>query len=177
MFFIPGFLISIATFPGVVVHELAHLLACRWSGTPVYAVCYFRVGNPSGFVVHGPAERPWQSIAIGLAPFLVNSLLGALIAFPAALMFNLGGGGGWIDVFLMWMGVSIAMHALPSTGDAKAMWAAVSGQRAGWATKIMVGPLVGLIYLMSIASVFWFNLIYGWFLCMLLPSLIVAVLA
>jgi hypothetical protein len=33
--FIPGFLISIATFPGVVVHELAHVAFCKFTDTRV----------------------------------------------------------------------------------------------------------------------------------------------
>lgn len=33
---IPGFLISLVTFPGVMVHELAHLVFCKLTNTPVY---------------------------------------------------------------------------------------------------------------------------------------------
>ena len=51
MFFIPGFLIAIVTFPGVIVHEAAHLFFCRWFKLEVYDVCFFRVGNPSGYVI------------------------------------------------------------------------------------------------------------------------------
>lgn len=49
---IPGFLISIVTFPGVIVHEMAHQIFCRLCGVAVFDVCYFRFGNPSGYVVH-----------------------------------------------------------------------------------------------------------------------------
>lgn len=40
---IPGFLISIATFPGVIVHEAAHQLFCRLTKVAVLDVCYFRL--------------------------------------------------------------------------------------------------------------------------------------
>lgn len=49
---IPGFLISILTFPGVIVHEIAHQLFCRICGVAVLDVCYFKAGNPAGYVVH-----------------------------------------------------------------------------------------------------------------------------
>jgi hypothetical protein len=51
MFFIPGPLIALATFPGVIVHELAHQLFCRWFRIPVLNVCYF-----TGYPVTGHAD-------------------------------------------------------------------------------------------------------------------------
>lgn len=51
MFFIPGELISILTFPGIIVHEFAHMLFCRIRKVAVFDACYFRVGNPAGFVI------------------------------------------------------------------------------------------------------------------------------
>ena len=47
---IPGFVISIITFPGVIVHELAHQLFCRWCKVPVYEVKYFQCKNPLYFI-------------------------------------------------------------------------------------------------------------------------------
>ena len=55
MFIIPGVLVSAVTFPGVVVHEAAHMLFCRIRGVAVLDVCFFRFGNPAGYVVHDAA--------------------------------------------------------------------------------------------------------------------------
>jgi hypothetical protein len=115
MFFIPGPLIALATFPGVIVHELAHQLFCRWFRIPVLNVCYFRVGNPAGFVIHEPATKSYQSVLISVGPFLVNTIIGALVSFPAAIPVIRFGAGDLLDYFLIWLGVSIAMHAIPST--------------------------------------------------------------
>jgi MFS-type transporter involved in bile tolerance (Atg22 family) len=101
MFFIPGPLIALATFPGVIVHELAHQLFCRWFRIPVLTVCYF----------------------------------------------------------LIWLGVSIAMHAIPSTGDAKSMWQSVKDVSP--VTRLLVMPIVGVIYLATIGRFFWLDLFYG----------------
>lgn len=79
MCFIPGALIAILTFPGIIVHEFAHKSFCQRVGVPVYEVCYFRCGNPAGYVKHGPVQRYSQAFLIGVAPFIVNSLLAFII--------------------------------------------------------------------------------------------------
>jgi hypothetical protein len=41
--FIPGFLISLVTFPGVIVHELAHVAFCKFTDTRVLNASPYRV--------------------------------------------------------------------------------------------------------------------------------------
>jgi hypothetical protein len=48
MFFIPGQLISLLSFPGIIVHEFAHLIFCRLRKVAILDVCYFRFDNPAG---------------------------------------------------------------------------------------------------------------------------------
>ncbi len=166
MFFIPGPLSALATFPGVIVHELAHQLFCRWFRVPVLKVCYFRVGNPAGFVIHEPPTK---------RPFLINTIMGALIAFPAALPVIKFGAGDLLDYFLIWLGVSIAMHAIPSTGDAKSLWQSMKGAGVSSVVRFMVAPVVGIIYLAALGRVFWLDLIYGIGVAVGLPTLLVAI--
>ena len=64
---IPGFVISIATFPGVIVHEFAHQLFCRLAKVAIFEVCYFRIGNPSGYVTHEIPKKTYQNVLILLA--------------------------------------------------------------------------------------------------------------
>ena len=177
MFIIPGVLISAVTFPGVVVHEFAHYLFCRWTRTQVLAVCFFRFGNPAGYVVHQLPDAPWKSVAISMGPFLINSVVGMAMAFPGTLKLFVLGSPDWLDMVVVWLGLSVGMHAIPSRGDAKSMWSSVSGPRAGLVIKILVLPLVGLVYLMSIASIFWADLIYGAAICLGPPMLLVQLLA
>jgi len=177
MFFIPGSLISAITFPGVVIHELAHQLFCRFFNIPVFEVCYFRFGNPAGYVIHGESENWVHQVLVSAGPFFINSLLGALLTFPSALrIFEFNGATTPIDGVLMWFGISIAMHSIPSTGDAKSMWAAVSGKRVPIIAKLCVSPVVGLIFILSVGSVLWLDLLYGVAVSLALPKLIVAVL-
>ena len=41
----PGLFVSILTFPGVIVHELAHQLFCYMCNIKVNKVVYFQFGN------------------------------------------------------------------------------------------------------------------------------------
>lgn len=177
MFFIPGPLIALATFPGVIVHELAHQLFCRWFRVPVLGVCYFRVGNPAGFVVHEPTRNPWHSLLISVGPFLINTLIGAIIAFPAALPVLKFRAGDGLDYLLVWLGVSIAMHAIPSTGDAKSLWATACAENVPWLGKVVAAPVVGIIYLATLGRFFWLDLLYGVGIALGLPTLLVWLIA
>jgi hypothetical protein len=178
MFFIPGSVISALTFPGVIIHELAHQLFCRHFRIPVYEVCYFRFGNPAGYVVHGRSEHWAHQVLVGIGPFFLNSLLGALLAFPSALrVFEFDGATSMLDTVLIWLGVSIAMHAIPSKVDAKSIWAAISEKNTPVLAKFGVAPLVGLIYVLNAGSVIWLDLVYGVAVSVALPELLVTLLS
>ncbi|MHB1001629.1 MAG: metalloprotease family protein [Armatimonadota bacterium] len=177
MMFIPGWLISILTFPGVIVHEIAHQLFCRIYRVAVFDVCYFRFGNPAGYVIHEVPRSSFQHIMIGIGPFIINSVVGGLIAMFGvipALQFE---SGGLFDYLMIWLGVSIAMHAFPSTGDAKSIWNALWSDKSSAATKLVGTPIVGLIYLGAAGSFFWLDLIYGVAVAYFIPNMIISIMA
>jgi hypothetical protein len=174
---IPGFIIALLTFPGVIVHELAHQFFCRLLKVPVFKVCYIRVGNPSGYVIHEHPHSPWKSLLIGYGPLLVNSILGTLIAFPAVLSLIYLNNGWWLDGLLLYLGFSIAMHSFPSTGDAASIWKAIMGPSSSIFAKIVGVPLVGIIWAGAVGSVFWLDAIYGGCLVGFAPGLIAKLLA
>lgn len=169
---IPGFLISIATFPGVIVHELAHAFFCKITGTQVFKVCYFRLGNPAGYVIHAQPTNVWKHILIGVGPLLFNTLIGLLFGFIAFFEHidtnKLTVAAG---VF-MWLAISIAIHSFPSTGDAKSIWNSVWSQGTPVAAKLIGTPLVAIIFLGALGSIFWLDLIYGFGVVVELPKLL-----
>ncbi len=183
MFFIPGIVISAVTFPGVVVHELAHQICCRICRIPVYKVKYFQFQNPCGYVIHETTPNPWKNLLTGLGPFFVNTILGMIITFPAYYCLwgrgrYLFGYGGVADamkvvcVLLYWLGLSILMHAFPSTGDAKSMIQSImKNPDVSILVKVITAPFIGLIYVGAIGSVVWLDLLYGIGMSMLLPKL------
>src|SRR5438132_94908 len=84
MFLIAGWMISILTFPGVIVHEMAHRIFCDLCGVPVYKACYFRVGNPAGYVLHAPVSDLRSSFFISVGPIMVNTLLSMFLGYFVA---------------------------------------------------------------------------------------------
>jgi hypothetical protein len=173
--FIPGFLVSMVTFPGVIVHEIAHQFFCRVTGTPVLDVCYFRIGNPAGYVVHDQPASPGKHLLVSIAPFFVNTLVGAVIGAPSAISSFTFDHADLLDIVLIWLGVSIAMHSFPSTGDARSLWSALDQEP--WWLKTLIAPIVGIIFLGAILSFVWVDVIYGVVVAALLPKLLIFWLA
>jgi len=172
MFFIPGFLISIATFPGIMVHELAHLVCCHLTGTKVHEVCYFQVDNPAGYVIHERPTNVWKHILIGVGPFLFNTLVGLICGVIAWRMHLDPDHVGVMGGIFLWLAISIAMHAFPSTGDARSIWQAIWGEGAPLAARLFGTPLVAIIFLGAIGSFFWLDLVYGLGVVLALPKMI-----
>ena len=77
---------------------------------------------------------------------------------------------------LIWLGVSITMHAFPSTGDVASIWAADRSRGTGLATRVIATPIVGLIYLGALGSFFWLDLFYGIAVAAALPAALVRIL-
>jgi Putative zincin peptidase len=170
--FFPGYLVATATFPGVIVHEFAHKLFCILTKTRVLDVCYFRVGTPSGYVIHEPASTVWKSILIAVGPLFANSIIGFLIGMFAGLFFYRLSGLPFLGAILAWVAVSVAMHAFPSTGDAQVIWKAIWTKGAPLPPRLVGTPVVAVIYLGAIGSAFWLDVIYGAMIAILLPMAI-----
>lgn len=166
---IPWWFITILTFPGIIVHELSHELFCGLFGVRVHKVCYFRLGNPAGYVIHDPPEKGSHRIFISVGPFLLNSIAGALIALPGTMAILHMHPWRRLDIILLWLGISIAMHAFPSTGDAKGVWKALWGRNSSILARLVAIPILPLIYLGAIGSMFWLDLIYGIAVAVILP--------
>jgi hypothetical protein len=175
--FIPGILITILTFPGVIVHELAHQLFCRWFRIPVFEVVYFQAKNPAGYVIHETPEKKWQSIMISIGPFFINTILGALIALPAALPVFEYGNANFMHYVLMYLGISIAMHAFPSTGDAASIFKMLKEKDTRFWVKVIGYPVIGVIYLGTLGSFFWLDAVYGVAVAIGFPHLLISVLS
>lgn len=170
---IPGEVIALLTFPGVIVHEAAHMLFCRLRKVAVLDVCFFRFGNPSGYVIHEPTEDFTSVFLISVGPFLLNSLLCLVFCFPALVPVRIFDHVDILSMILIWLGISIGMHAFPSTQDAQNLWnQAKQAARNFNPLAILSFPLVVLIYVANLLSFFWFDTIYGFAIGLLLPLLI-----
>lgn len=173
MFFIPGRLIAALTFPGVIIHEMAHMFFCKLNGIPVLDVCFFQFENPSGYVIHEEAKKFNASFWVSVGPFFINSLLCIVICFPAYLPIEYFGVDNTLSYFLLWLGISIGMHAFPSTQDAKNLLVYAKKEVSTFNLLAMISfPLVLLIYIANLLSIFWFDYLYGFAIGIGLPSLL-----
>jgi hypothetical protein len=123
---------------------------------PVYKTCYFRLGNPAGYVIHGPVDNYGKAFLIATAPFLVNTAV-AVILFFIAVIIPLG----LITYLLYWLGISIAMHSFPSSEDADNLWHYSKRALRRNPLALFGFPVVGLIKLAGKLSAIWFDLLYA----------------
>lgn len=168
---IPGFLIAIATFPGVIVHEAAHFWMCRLRRIAVLDVCYFRIGDPCGYVIHEQTDDFTSSFLIATGPFFVNSLLCILICFPVVAPMRLFRSTEPWTYVILYLGISIGMHAFPSTADAKGLWNSCRLATSRGNIWAMISyPLVVLIFVANVLSIVWFDYLYGLAIGLWLPD-------
>jgi hypothetical protein len=119
--YIPACVIALATFPGVILHEIAHKFFCDIYRVPVYEVKYFAASKNAGHVIHEPIDNSKKNAIIGLAPLLINSIVCVLFLIPHFLPFLMGSSFVStytpLDIFLIWVGLSCGLNALPSEAD------------------------------------------------------------
>jgi Putative zincin peptidase len=177
MIFIPGELIALLTFPGVIIHEAAHMLFCKWGRVAVLDMCFYRWGNPAGYVIHEEPRSFHTAFLISVGPFIVNSLVCILFCFPAFVPMRIFHVQDPISVllsyFLLWLGLSIGMHAFPSTADANVLWKQARKAAANYnPLAILSFPLVAIIYVANFGRMFWLDLMYGIAIGLGLPELV-----
>ncbi len=149
---IPGIVISVLTFPGIIVHEFAHKIFCQLFGVKIHEVRYFRFGSPAGYVIHDAPKKFAQTFFITTGPFIVNTIVAIPLFFVSKLT-NLG-------IFAL-LGIMIGMHAFPSSGDAKTLWRESNRHIKDNFLAIIGYPFAVIIWVASILRVIWFDLIYA----------------
>ena len=165
------------TFPGVVVHEYAHAWACRRMGIRIIKVCYLRLGNPLGYVLH---ERPGyavQHIMVAVAPFFVSTVIALAVSLAATVLVASHALEGSQDIVMplgVWLGFSIALHAFPSCGDADSLWNEVRSPDVGLFAKLALVPVVGMIRLTGFGSRVWLDVLYAVTVVAVPPLLVAA---
>lgn len=167
---IPGVVVTVVTFPGVIVHEAAHLLFCRLRKVAVFDVCFFQVENPAGYVIHEPTDNFRTAFAVGLGPFLVNSVLCVLFCSAAILPIwelRVETGLPWL---FAWLGISIGMHAFPSQQDIANVrdLRAIASADGDLLAKLSA-PILLLLRLADVGRVVWVDALYAVAIGVLLP--------
>ncbi len=160
---IPGFLISLATFPGVVLHEFAHKIAADFFGVRVLEVKYFvfsfnLFGGEAGYVIHEIPKRYIESLCISAAPLLINSLATIVVGYFASAMDQESGA----YLFLFWLGMSLGAHSFPSNRDMDNV------REHSRQENYVIGAFSHVLYyvmvILNFASMFWLDFVWAFLL-------------
>jgi len=102
-------LLEILFYPGVIIHEAMHFLACLLLGIRVTKVSF---GLKTSYVQHVDSNA-WKTILIALAPFLLSNFIASIIIYytlisrPDLILF----------LILLWVALTIIYHSIPSKKD------------------------------------------------------------
>ncbi|PLX27654.1 hypothetical protein C0583_00235 [Candidatus Parcubacteria bacterium] len=159
MIFIPGWLISIFTFPGVIIHEWSHKKFCDWTGVKVNKVVYFRFGNPAGYVLHDKPTTYKQTFYISAGPLFLNSVLTLIFGYLASQTYI---DSGLYFIFL-WIAISAGMHAFPSDHDGKNIVTESKNslKEGGTFIHYLAYPFYWILWIANKLRFFWFDLVYA----------------
>lgn len=163
MFIIPGQLISLITFPGVIIHEVAHLLFCKIFNVKVHEICFYQFDSVAGYVTHEELDSPLKVFMISTGPLIINTLIGGLVGLSAAVPAYEFGSFRFIDVLVIWLGISIAMHSFPSSSDSQSIRNFVKNNNVSKIIKYTFTPLSYVFEVASALSVVWIDFVYGVF--------------
>ncbi|MCK4326923.1 MAG: DUF3267 domain-containing protein [Candidatus Diapherotrites archaeon] len=114
---------SVLLFPGMMLHEISHALACALLGVGVTKVKLW--GRRGASVTHS-ATTGWKNFAVAIAPFFVNTALAAVALWVGhaglqkMVFFEPGKAASLL--FFYWLGVSFAYYAFPSEADLNSGW-------------------------------------------------------
>jgi len=134
-------------FPGITVHELAHIFACIILGVKIKSVKI--LSFKEGYVVH-ESSRNYKNIIVAIMPFFFNILLAIGFAFLIKSQISI-----YLKIFLIWIAVSSLFFSVPSKQDANNVFVAIKKSYTRkqnvliWLIKIILIPITLLILILS----------------------------
>lgn len=147
------FMLRLIFYPGVIVHELSHLIICLFLGVKVKKLSF---GITESYVKHDQTD-PIRMSLIALAPFYLGFIWGGLAFHLAKLMYF--SQLIWF-VVLNYLGICILYYSIPSSQDTKNIFNTIKNKiRKKWKkNKIQVIFLCFFVYLPIFLIGFFVNL-------------------
>ncbi len=144
--------------PGIIVHELSHAVFCLLFGVKIYKINLLSYNKVAGYVVHAEPTRFLPSFFISFGPLIINSSLAVWLFSQVTLIFN------WQDIILIWLAIALGLQAIPSTGDAKALFKNANHNILRNPLLILFYPLVLVLYLLNFLKYLFIDFIFVAFL-------------
>jgi hypothetical protein len=156
--------------PGVIIHEISHVIMCYLMKCQVVEVCYFRsIFDASGFVKHVKSTKLLNTSLIGISPIFLTPL--SLILFIIAnitLNNNI-----LISFILYWLAIVIAIGSVPSSADINTIYDCINDIASTDKSIVVYLPYVQFADVITSFSRNHLNLIYVYFIYLI--SLIIIV--
>lgn len=150
-------IVSAITFIGVIFHEYGHKLFCDLTGVKVVKVCYFRFGNPSGYVIHDRPKKFIHSFLIAVGPLLSGAFF-ALLFYIITKSFSWQ---EWLKYLFLWLGSSVAVNSFPSNQDAESLWKDTNRHITRNILAVIGYPFAVIIWIANGLNIIFFDLIYA----------------
>ncbi|MEA1925266.1 MAG: metalloprotease family protein [Candidatus Altiarchaeota archaeon] len=129
------------TFPGVMAHELGHMVFCRITGVEVKEYSLFQPTNPLGYVVHSKPQTVFGEFLIVMGPLFFNTASAMVIFYLTHLVDS---PYSWL---MLWVGFSLAFNSFPSRFDGESLYkSALKSIKKGRIYNIIYFPPVYFIY-------------------------------
>jgi hypothetical protein len=151
--------IALITAPGVIAHECGHLLFCFFAGVKIYRVKFFSFNTVAGYVTHDEPKKFLQSLLVSFGPLTFNSFISLILFSQIKPPYFT-----WLVALYLYLGVVIALHAIPSVGDAKTLFAISKGKLFRSPFAFLGFPLVVVLYILNFLKRYHIHFIYALFL-------------
>ena len=102
------------TFPGSIIRATIEHTNCRKFGIPIEDDNPLRFDDLCGHVEHELPKDLTAAARIVLRPFIFNLVVGFFILFYAAVAVFMAGDFSLVDLFLLWLGISLWSNVFPS---------------------------------------------------------------
>ncbi|MEM5799480.1 MAG: metalloprotease family protein [Candidatus Aenigmatarchaeota archaeon] len=149
-------ILNFITIPGVIIHEYGHKLFCDLAKVRVKKVCYFRFGDPVGYVIHEQPKNFFQTLLIVFGPFIFGTFF-AVICYLYSYFYK----GEISEAIFIWLGFSAAYNSFPSDADAKVLWNETNRYIRNNILAIIGYPFSLFIWLQNKLSYIYFDVIYA----------------
>jgi hypothetical protein len=103
--------LSTILFPGIIFHELGHVIACLVLSVPIEKIKW--CGKDGGYVIHQDST-PCKNITIALIPFIFNIFISLILARIYLLNTD-----QIIKIICIWFAISALFFCIPSSQDAQ----------------------------------------------------------
>ncbi|MEM5878636.1 MAG: metalloprotease family protein [Candidatus Aenigmatarchaeota archaeon] len=149
-------ILSLLTIPGVIVHEFGHKLFCDLTNTRVRKVCYFRFGDPAGYVVHDIPNEFYKILLIVLGPMIFGTIF-ALICYVYSFFYQ----STIYQYIFIWLGFSAAYNCFPSDKDGKILFDETNKNLKKNILSVINYPFCLFIWLQNRLNFLYIDLIYA----------------